>query len=221
MTSSMRRRRPFVSSSSSLRRQKRATTSASALKLLTTEKPDQEVLRHGDERLVLPRDLRLHPRQPVAAQDGNSQRHERQQQGKAGEQGTVEQHHDQAAHKGDALCQKCKDLRKVICLDADGIIRQGGDIAARILVRERADAFLRQLREGVFFILLHGAPQKGGVGIALHHIDRRHAHQNTETQPAHANERGNAVAGGNVDDLLQDPGDGQQRAAEPGALHPP
>ena len=184
------------------------------LEALDNGEARQKVLRHGDERLVLPRDLRLHPRQPVAAQDGNSQRHERQQQGKAGEQGTVEQHHDQAAHKGDALCQKCKDLRKVICLDADGIVRQGGDIAARILVRERADAFLRQLREGVFFILLHGAPQKGGVGIALHHIDRRHAHQNTETQPAHANERGNAVAGGNVDDLLQDPGDGQQRAAE-------
>lgn len=101
---------------------------------------------------------------------------------------------NQAAHKGDALCQKCKDLRKVICLDADGIVRQGGDIAARILVRERADAFLRQLREGVFFILLHGASQKGGVGIALHHIDRRHAYQNTETQPAHANERGKLLS---------------------------
>lgn len=117
-------------------------------------------------------------------------------------------------HKGDALRQKCKDLRKIICLDGDGIIRQGGDIAARILIRERADAFLRQLREGVFFILLHGASQKGRVGIALHHIDRRHAHRTPRHQPAHANERGNAVAGGNVDDLLQDPGDGQQRAAE-------
>ncbi len=58
--------------------------------------------------------------------------------------------------------------------------------------------FLRQLREGVFFILLHGAPQKGGPGIALHHIDRRHAYQNTETGQHMRTGRGNAVAGGNV-----------------------